>query len=248
MRGRMGGAQAIAPSRHAIRCTIDGFRCALPILRNDDRIERHAISRCFSWPRWSSPPSPVPAFFTSPARTLSGGKRGRHRLDVRDGARRAGACDRGRRSASRRSSLPAPNCSPCSNSPARSIWSGLASRRFARRATCCRNRSSRRHTAGVSGRRAGRSPEPEDRGVLPGLHSAIRRPGRRLRRAPVHHARPDLGGAQHAGRRRRGDDGRDGAQRSRRAGRICFNDCDRARGCSSPALGISLALARRPAS
>ena len=34
--------------------------------------------------------------------------------------------------------------------------------------------------AGVSGRRAGRSPEPEDRGVLSGLHSAIPRPGRRL--------------------------------------------------------------------
>ena len=33
--------------------------------------------------------------------------------------------------------------------------------------------------------------------------------------APVHDARPDLGGAQHAGRCRRGDDGRDSAHRSR---------------------------------
>ena len=38
-------------------------------------------------------------------------------------------------------------------------------------------------TAGVSGRRAGRSLEPEDRGVLSGLHSAIHRPGRQLSRS-----------------------------------------------------------------
>ena len=43
-------------------------------------------------------------------------------------------------------------------------------------------------------------------------------------------ARPDLGGAQHARRCRRGDDGRDRARRSHAPGQICFNDCGEAPG------------------
>ena len=139
----------------------------------------------------------------------------RLRLDIRNGARRARACDRGRawrlgnhpcqrrtlhRAQIRRRDLP------------RLAWLQDVSRG----ARCARAAARHcRQPTGISRGRAGRSAKSEDRGILSGLHSAIPRPGQRLCRAPVHHARPGLGDAQYAGRCGRSDDSRDSGGKPR---------------------------------
>jgi len=53
--------------------------------------------------------------------------------------------------------------------------------------------------AGFPGRRPGRGAQSQDRGFLPGVHSAISGTGRRLPGAAVRDAGPDFGDTQHFG-------------------------------------------------
>src|SRR5450755_1127353 len=74
------------------------------------------------------------------------------------------------------------------------IWLGI--RTFPRgRQPLARAGQPRRSTAIMSRRRRGRGVQSQDGSILSGVHSAIRRRGGRPPRAPVHRARPDLGGA-----------------------------------------------------
>ncbi len=202
------------PSRHHRLVPIDGFRFALPILRRLIALNGTNFT-LFLLAALVIAAVPGPGIFYVAARTLSGGKRAG--IASTFGTALGGLVHviAGGLGVSAIILASAELFTALKFAGALYlVWLGFKTFREARDLLPQQAIASR-YTAGVSGRRAGRSPEPEDRRFLSGLHSAIRRPGRRLRRAPVHHARPDLGGAQYAGRCRRGDDGRDGAHRSR---------------------------------
>ena len=94
------------------------------------------------------------------------------------------------------------------------VWLGFRTFRDAGRRTPDRLATADAR-AGFPGRRPRRGPESENRGVLPGLHSAIHRSSGRSSCAALHRARRHLGDAQYISRYRRGADG---LERKRRFG------------------------------
>ena len=158
---------------------------------------------------------PRPRDFLRRRKNAVGRQQGRHRVDVRDRARRARACDRrrawrlGDHSCKRRTLHRA-------EIRRRDLFDLAWHQDVSRGPSLLPEQ-----IAPVSTKRAFRDGvlvealNPEDGGLLSGLHSAVPRSGRQLPGPPVHDTRPDLGRAQYVGRFRRGADGIDGAFGSR---------------------------------